>query len=129
MKSINAKKYLIGLFNLIFALVALNVAAHAGSFTVTTVNDGVGISSLREAINQANSTSDATFTININIGAGGVKTITPGSALPAINPTTATTIIIDATTMPGYAGAPLLQLNGAFAGAGSHGLVVNKGNV
>src|SRR5688500_2716727 len=119
MKSLHARKYIFGIFQLIFMLVTLNVAANAATYTVTTINDGVAIpGSLREAINQANSTSDATFFINFNIGAGGLKTISPTSALPAINPTTATTIVIDATMMPGYAGVPLLQLNGAIAGAG-----------
>jgi hypothetical protein len=130
MKSTNAKKYILGLFQLIFVLTALSAAANAGTYTVTTVSDGIGIpGSLREAINQANSTPDATFIININIGAGGLKTITPNSALPAINPANATAVTIDGTTMPGYAGVPLLQLNGSFAGASANGLSILKGNV
>lgn len=116
-------------FNMIFALVALNVAANAGTFTVTTTIDGLGTNSLREAINAANNTSDATFTININIGAGGLKTILPSTPLPQINVPNSTTLIIDATTMPGYAGAPLLQLSGGAAGAGANGLTIIRGNV
>src|SRR5688572_23368647 len=130
MESIHAKKYIFGLFQIIIALVALNAAATAATYTVTTVNDGIGIpGSLREAILQANATSDANFFININIGAGGLKTISPTSPLPAINLANGTNVTIDATTMPGYAGAPLLQLSGLFAGASANGLYVFRGNV
>jgi hypothetical protein len=125
-----SKNYLFGFIQFALAMIFLTVTVNAATYTVTTTNDGLGVpGSLREAINQANTTSDATFFININIGAGGVKMITPNSPLPAINPANATTVVIDGTTMPGYAGAPLVQLNGAFAGAGANGLTVLGGNV
>jgi CSLREA domain-containing protein len=85
-------------------------------------NDGSGHCTLRAVIQEANADWDPS-TISFNIGGGGVQTIIPGSALPAITQP----VIIDGTTQPGYAGAPIIELNGASAGAGAIGLVVNAG--
>ena len=60
--------------------------------------------------------------IYFNIGSG-VQTINLNSALPIINHS----VILDATTNPGYAGKPLIQLNGTSAGSSANGLVLNVG--
>ena len=62
--------------------------------------------SFREAICAAN-LAEGTDTIHFSIGSG-PQTITPNSALPTVEQTT----VIDATTQPGYAGIPLITLDG-----------------
>ena len=100
--------------------------AFAATFTVNTAddhNDGVcnaADCTLREAISAAN----AGDTISFNIPGAGVHTInaTGGfSITKAVN--------IDGTTQPGYARAPLIEINGAGAGAGVNGFAVNAPNV
>jgi len=91
------------------------------TFTVTTTADS-GAGSLRNAITQANAagtfaviafdlpTSDSGYDSST-----GVWTIALTSALPAlINP-----VLFDAATQPGYAGKPLIVLNGSQAGSGT----------
>jgi hypothetical protein len=78
-------------------------------FTVTNTNDG-GAGSLRDALNQSNNTAGVD-TIAFNISAAS-KVIRPASELPGLwDPT-----ILDATTQPGYAGKPLVQIDGGGAG-------------
>ena len=114
------------------------LAAHAGTtFTVTKTadtNDGTcdADCSLREAIIAAN-TNPGQDTIAFSIGSG-AKTISPNSALPVINET----VIIDGTTQPGFAGSPIIEIDGTNAGvnvtglnlSGDHitvkGLVINR---
>ncbi|QEH35757.1 hypothetical protein OJF2_43140 [Aquisphaera giovannonii] len=85
-------------------------------YTVTSVADG-GAGSLRDAINQANALTPGTAaTIDFSI-ASGAQTIELGSALPKL----ANPITIDGTTQPGYAGRPLIQVDGQSAGAGALG--------
>ena len=62
-------------------------------------------------------------TIAFNIPAAGVQTITPLSALPMITDP----VIIDGTTQPGFAGSPLIELNGASAGTVLAGLQITAG--
>ena len=77
------------------------------TFTVTNVSDS-GAGSFRQAILDANGGSGIN-TIAFNIPGSGVHSIAPASPLPTVsNPA-----IIDATTQPGYAGTPLVELNGA----------------
>jgi CSLREA domain-containing protein len=82
--------------------------------------------SLREAINAANSLPD-TNTISFNIPGGGVRTITPGTALPTITQpanlngysqplATANTLAV------GDDANLLIELDGTSAGAGASGL-------
>jgi hypothetical protein len=79
------------------------------TFTVNTALDG-GAGSLRDAIDAANLTTGAD-TINFNIGGGGARTIVlTSSSLPTLY----SPVTIDGTTQPGYAGAPLIQLDAAF---------------
>src|SRR5213083_2436814 len=99
--------------------------AHAATFTVNTAddhNDGVcnaADCTLHEAINAVNAGSGGD-TISFNIAGSGVRTI---NATAGFGITKAVTI--DGTTQPGFSGAPLIELNGAGAGAGVVGLGVN----
>jgi hypothetical protein len=69
--------------------------ASAAVFTVTNVNDS-GPGSLRQAILNANASPGAD-TINFNIPGGGVQTIAPTNALPAIT----NAVFIDGFSQPG----------------------------
>ncbi|HEX2832628.1 MAG TPA: Calx-beta domain-containing protein [Thermoanaerobaculia bacterium] len=96
--------------------------AVAATYTVNTVADtddgtcNVANCTLREAINAANGAAGGT--IAFGIGSGPV-TIALASALPDLT----TPIVIDGTTQPGYAGSPLVKINGV---AGSHGLTIRS---
>ena len=79
-------------------------------FAVTTTADG-GPGSLRQAILDSNLAVGGTNTIDFAIPGTGVQTIAPASPLPAItNP-----LVIDGSTQPGYAGAPLIAIVGQGA--------------
>jgi hypothetical protein len=94
----------------------------SSTFTVTNTNDS-GPGSLRAAITQVNQdTQPGTDTITFAIGSG-AQTIVPLTALPTITHP----VVIDGTTQPGYAGTPLIQLDGASAGY-TYGLTVAGGN-
>src|SRR5436190_5680762 len=91
------------------------------TFTVlNTLDSGAG--SLRQAILDANATA-GTDLIDFNIGGGGVQTIAPTSALPAITDA----VTIDGTTQPGFAGSPIIELSGASAG-NVNGLLIRGSN-
>ena len=79
---------------------------------VTNTNDS-GPGSLRQAMINANTHTGFTDTISFSIRGTG-STIAPASPLPQLTEP----VIIDGTTQPGYAGTPLIELNGAEAGAG-----------
>src|SRR5438445_7818979 len=84
-------------------------------FTVSNTND-TGAGSLRDALTQSNNTVGVD-TIAFNITAAS-KVIRPASPLPDLwDPG-----ILDGTTQPGYAGKPLIQINGTAAGAGATGM-------
>lgn len=101
---------------------ATNFAATYQSFVVTSAaNDGPG--SLREAITNANATPGAD-TITFNIPGPGVKVINLTTPLPEITEA----VVIDATTQPGYAGAPLVELDGQAIADFENGLVITAGN-
>jgi len=91
------------------------------NFVVTNTNDS-GAGSLRQAITSAN-TQAGSDNITFNIPGSGVQTITPLSALPTIT----SPVVIDGSTQPGFAGTPIIQLNGTSAGA-SNGLTISAGN-
>src|SRR5204863_7896560 len=101
------------------------------TFTVTNTNT-IGAGSLRQAILDANANPGAD-TIVFNIPGAGVHTIMLAFFLPTITDP----VTIDGTTQPGFAGSPIVELNGANAGltnginitAGSstvRGLVINR---
>lgn len=79
------------------------------TYTVTKTNDA-GDGSLRQAILDANG-NPGTDTIRFNIPGSGVHTIALATALPRIiDP-----VIIDGTTQPGFAGSPIIELDGTNA--------------
>jgi hypothetical protein len=98
--------------------VLLNTCA-VQTITVGNANDS-GAGSLRQAILDANAQAGVQ-TITFNIGTG-LQTINLLSGLPAITDA----VVIDGTTQPGYAGAPIIELNGQSA-AGAPGLHVAGG--
>jgi hypothetical protein len=67
---------------------------------------------LRAALEEANALAGAD-SINFAVGSG-VQTVTPLSTLPSLS----TPITIDATTQPGYAGSPLIEIDGSAISAG-----------
>jgi len=100
-----------------------NFLATRQNFVVTNANDH-GAGSLRQAIVNANATSGAD-TIVFDIPAAGVQTINLLIALPDITDA----VVIDASTQPGYAGSPLIELNGTLVGGNNtSGLTIKSGN-
>jgi hypothetical protein len=61
--------------------------------------------------------------IEFDIGGGGPETITLASALPTITDA----VTIDGTSQDGFAGVPLIDIDGTGAGGGAHGLNVTAG--
>ena len=101
------------------------------TFTVSNTDDG-GPGSLRQAIIAANNLAGLD-TIDFAIPGPGPHTIMPLSGLPSIDDPT----IIDGATQPGYAGKPIIELDGSQSGnevalsigaGGStvRGLVINR---
>ena len=82
-----------------------------GVFVVDTTADS-GPGSLRQAILDADRTTGLTVTIDFAIPGAGVQTIAPLTPLPAIT----ASVLIDGTTQPGFAGAPLIAVSAAPAG-------------
>jgi len=105
--------------------------ALAATFTVNTTDDhddGVCNGTdctLREAINAVNAGAGGD-TISFNIAGAGVQTI---NVTAAGGFTIAKAVTIDGTTQTGFAGVPLIELNGANAGANVTGINVNAANV
>src|SRR5215471_13057850 len=120
---------LILLFGFVYGL------AQAATFNVVNTNDSGG-GSLSQAIIDANNNAGAN-TIAFNISGGGVHTISPLTALPAITKT----VTIDGYTQPGSSANTnpptqginaviLIELSGAMAPPGSNfsGLTINADN-
>jgi len=82
-----------------------------GIFVVDTTADS-GPGSLRQAILDANTSAGLTVTIDFAIPGAGVQTIEPLTPLPPIT----ADALIDGTTQPGFAGAPLIAVSGGSAG-------------
>jgi hypothetical protein len=92
------------------------------TFLVNNTNDS-GAGSLRQAVLDCNA-NQGTNIIAFDIDGGGVQTIRPTRPLPTItNP-----VVIDGTTQPGYAGVPLIELNGSAAGPSAIGVTIQGGN-
>jgi titin len=90
-------------------------------FTVANVSDA-GPGSLRQALLDANN-SLGQDTVVFAIPGPGVHTITLAAALPEITDP----VLLDATTQPGYAGQPLVELDGTHAGSSANGLLLLAG--
>ncbi len=88
------------------------IVVTSGRFAVTTTADS-GPGSLRQAILDSNLAVGGTNTIDFDIPGAGVQTIAAASPLPTIT----TPLLIDGTTQPGYAGAPLIAIAGQGAGS------------
>ena len=83
---------------------------------LNTLDSGSG--SLRQAMLNANA-SLGLDTITFRIpGSGTVHIISPLSALPTLTDS----VVIDGTTQPGFAGKPLIELDGVDAGGSSPGI-------
>jgi CSLREA domain-containing protein len=106
----------------------LHPAWAATTYVVNSTSDpGDGICdpqecTLREAVAGANTDGDVSM-ITFSIGEGGLQTISPISSLPDIT----APVTIDATTQPGFAGAPIIELSGASAGT-ANGLRITGGS-
>ena len=105
-------------------LVAIPVAPSSAVLDVVTNTNDDGPGSLRNAIRWANLHPGRTIRFNLpaNLAAGGLFTIQPLSELPVL---TANGTIIHGATQPGYAGVPLVIVNGSAAGTGAVGLRVS----
>ncbi len=90
-------------------------------FPVTSTADS-GAGTLRAAILAANAASGAD-TITFAIPGSGVQSIVPLTPLPDVSDP----VTIDASTQPGYAGTPLIELNGSSAGFSASGLNLTAG--
>jgi hypothetical protein len=88
------------------------------TFTVRNTADS-GPGSLRQAILDSNAASAAINRIDFDIPGPGEPTIAPASPLPAITHP----VLIDGFSQPGYAGTPLIEIDGSQAGGGD-GLTV-----
>ncbi len=93
-----------------------------GVFVVTTTADS-GPGSLRQAILDANTVTDGPVTIDFAIPGAGVQTIEPVAPLPPIT----TSVLIDGTTQPGFAGTPLIAFSGLSPGSPGS-LIISGGN-
>ena len=110
MKRTPEGEYRLGL--VVPALEQLEGRTLCAAFVVTTTADG-GAGSLRQAITDANRAAGLD-SIHFAIGSGS-KTISRRTSLPTITDP----VVLDATTQPGYAGTPLIELSGADAGTAS----------
>ena len=98
----------------------LTAAGGGQTFVVNTTADS-GAGSLRQAIIDANATSGTLDTISFNLPGTAPFIIAPTTFLPGIS----APVIIDGTTQPGYAGTPLIELDGTNAGGGTNAFFVN----
>jgi hypothetical protein len=90
-------------------------------FTVVNENDS-GAGSLRWAISRANAAAGPDI-VRFNIPGGGVHRIDLASPLPAITGR----VIVNGASQPGTGAGPRVEVSGASAGAGAHGVVINAG--
>ncbi len=80
------------------------------TFVVTDTNNS-GPGSLKQAILDANAQPGLDY-ITFNIAPGGHQVIHPDSVLPEISDP----VILDATTQPGFAGTPIIEIDATNAG-------------
>src|SRR4051812_12585958 len=105
---------------LMLCIVCVGSHVRAATFVVTnTLSTGVG--SFRQALVAANNLPGPDV-IQFNIPGSGVRVITPFNDWPSITDT----VLIDATTQPGYSNAPLVMIVGGFGP--STGLMISANN-
>jgi hypothetical protein len=109
------------LFHLLLGSFVLSASLPAATFTVINTNAS-GAGSLQQAILDANASAGADV-ITFNIATGGLS-IAPTNALPVISDP----VMIDGGTQPGFAGVPIIELNGTSAGAAVDGLTLATSN-
>jgi hypothetical protein len=106
-------------------------------FLVTTATDPgglVGLLSLREAINLANAyqgdAGTAAITFDIPTSDPNYNATTGSYLIHLLSalPTATVPVVIDGTSEPGYAGKPLIELNGSGAGSSGNGLSLSGGS-
>jgi uncharacterized repeat protein (TIGR01451 family) len=102
---------------------ATTSTAAPATFVVTNTND-TGAGSLRQAMLDANARTGTLDTITFAIPGAGVHTITPASFLPTITDP----VVIDGSTQPGAANAPLIEIAGTNAGPSSNGFFITAAN-
>lgn len=111
-----------------------NVAVNVNSASVSGVDFGfaynavvntnnTGQGSLRRALLNANAIAGMSI-VEFAIFGAAPYTIQPVSALPTITDP----IIIDGWSQPGWAGAPIIELDGTNAGVGISGLIITAGS-
>jgi parallel beta-helix repeat protein len=104
-------------------LFALAFARVGGSATIQVTNTAAsGPGSFQQAILTANANTGLD-TIVFQISGAPPFIIRPTSALPALTDP----VVIDATTQPGYAGKPVIELDGASTSGGTIGLRCTAG--
>jgi trimeric autotransporter adhesin len=99
-----------------------------GSFNAEQLNANKGADgaiSLREALIAANNTTNPYDVISFNIAGAGVHTISVGAAAL---PTITGAVLIDGWSQGGFAGAPLIELSGGYAGSSVEGLTLAAGS-
>jgi uncharacterized repeat protein (TIGR01451 family) len=90
---------------------AFTLTEPQSTLAVTNTNDS-GDGSLRQAILDATASPGANA-ITFNIPGSGVQTIQPLSGFPALP----AGVMLDATTQPGFAGTPVIEIDGTNAAA------------
>ncbi len=103
------------------AIIFCEVAASATVFTVINTNAS-GPGSFVQAVIDANN-NPGLDTIAFNIPGAGSQTISPSPQIPKVTDP----VVIDGTTQPGFAGAPLIVLNGSNT-TDFFGLNITAGN-
>ena len=93
------------------------------TFVVDSTADS-GPGSLRQAILDSDAATGGTNTIDFAIPGQGVQTIALASPLPAIS----TAVLVDGFSQPGYAGTPLIELSGEYAGSGNGLTITSSGS-
>ena len=95
-----------------------------GSAAILVVTNGAdsGSGTLRQEISDANASTSSNMIV-FQIPGAGTHTINLTTALPTV----AYPMFIDGTTQPGFAGTPVIELNGQSAG-NSVGLRISAGN-
>src|SRR5258706_8926914 len=112
---------------IMMVLLLAETMTEATTFPVTNTNDS-GPGSLRQALLDANAAvGTPQHLITFNIAGGGVKVITPTTALPTVVGAANSAVILDGSSRPGdnAANGPLISLNGNNAVAG---LFLGHGN-